>query len=302
MRLTEFFYFNKSDRSALLFLLAVGCLVALFFWLGGNGEDRTQLSEADSLDMVRNRTYVLSDKHYSRNRRSYYYATATKSAERFPFDPNTADSTQLLRLGLRPWQVKNIYKYRAAGGIYRRPEDFARLYGLTRKEYRELQPYIRISDDYLAASTIYHSEPVANRDTVRSPIKMKPQERLSLNTADTTALKHVPGIGSFFARKIVSYRQRLGGFHSINQLLEIEDFPESSLSFFVIPDDKIRKLNLNQLSLEDLRRHPYISFHQAKAIIDYRRLHGPLKSLQDLRLHRDFTPEAISRLEPYVTF
>ena len=152
MRLTEFFYFNKSDRNALLFLLAVGCLVALFFWLGGNGEDRTQLSEADSLDMVRNRAYIRSDKHYSRNRRSYYYATAAKSAERFPFDPNTADSTQLLRLGLRPWQVKNIYKYRAAGGIYRRPEDFARLYGLTRKEYRELQPYIRISDDYLDAS------------------------------------------------------------------------------------------------------------------------------------------------------
>ena len=155
MRLTEFFYFNKSDRSALLFLLAVGCLVALFFWLGGNGEDRTPLSEADSLDMVRNRTYVLSDKHYSRNRRSYYYATATKSAERFPFDPNTADATQLLRLGLRPWQVKNIYKYRAAGGIYRRPEDFARLYGLTRKEYRELQPYIRISDENIVASPVH---------------------------------------------------------------------------------------------------------------------------------------------------
>ena len=292
---------NRNDRRIALTAIAIAALALIALWLTENNNRTTAVATAAN-DSITQQHDTDRRRGYQRSLTMAVGDVPIRHTEEFPFDPNTADSTQLLRLGLQPWQVRNIYKYRAAGGIYRRPEDFARLYGLTRKEYRELQPYIRISDDYLAASTIYHSEPVANRDTVRSPIKMKPQERLSLNTADTTALKHVPGIGSFFARKIVSYRQRLGGFHSVNQLLEIEDFPESSLSFFVIPDDKIRKLNLNQLSLEDLRRHPYISFHQAKAIVDYRRLHGPLKSLQDLRLHRDFTPEAISRLEPYVSF
>lgn len=302
MKLREFLYFNKSDRRVLLFLLAMACLVVAFIQLGDRGSKQTQLTPADSaaMEQSRYRPYSHNDRHY--RQRHYQYATPGQTPERFPFDPNTADSTQLLRLGLKEWQVRNIYKYRASGGIYRRPEDFARLYGLTRKEYRELRPYIHISDDYLAASTIYNFEPATQRDTVRAPIKMKPQERLALNSADTTALKHVPGIGSFFARKIVNYRQRLGGFHSINQLMEIEDFPQSSLSYFILPDDKVQRLNLNQLSLEALRRHPYINFHQAKAIVDYRRLHGPLKSLQDLRLHRDFTPEAISRLEPYVEF
>ena len=80
-------------------------------------------------------------------------------AERFPFDPNTADSTTLLRLGLQPWQVANIYRYRSHGGIYRRPEDFARLYGLTQKQYRELEPYIRISADYRPAVELVKDRP-----------------------------------------------------------------------------------------------------------------------------------------------
>jgi DNA uptake protein ComE-like DNA-binding protein len=63
-----------------------------------------------------------------------------------------------------------------------------------------------------------------------------------------------------------------------------------------------RKLQVNNLTLNELRRHPYLNFYMAKAITDYRRLHGPLKSLQDLRLSKDFPPEVIKRLEPYVDF
>ena len=81
--------------------------------------------------------------------------SAIVASERFVFDPNTADSSQLLRLGLQPWQVRNILKYRAKGGVYREPTDFARVYGLTVKQYRELEPYIRISPDYRPASEVY---------------------------------------------------------------------------------------------------------------------------------------------------
>ena len=112
------------------------------------------------------------------------------------------------------WKARNIYKYRARGGFYSKPEDFARLYGLTRKQYRELKPYIRISSDYLPANDnqFYAYEPIENRDTVKYPIKLQPLERISLNKSDTTLLRKVPGIGPYFAAQIVRYRKRLGDF------------------------------------------------------------------------------------------
>jgi len=132
--------------------------------------------------------------------------------------------------------------------------------------------------------------------------KIKTGEHIVLNTADTTALKTIPGIGPYFAKKVVEYGQRLGGYVSVDQLDEIEDFPLDAKDFLTVEGVSPRKLNVNTLSLNDLRRHPYINFYQAKAITDYRRLHGPLKSLNDLRLSKDFPPEAIKRLEPYVDF
>lgn len=222
-------------------------------------------------------------------------------AEAFPFDPNTADSTELLRLGLRPWQVRNIYKYRARGGIYRRKEDFARLYGLTVKDYRRLEPYIRISSDYQPAATLVDDRPFGI-DSVIYPKKIDSTQHVVLNTADTTVLRTVPGIGKHFAHEIIKHGRRLGGYVSVDQLDEIDYFPQESKRYFVIQQPAPQQLNINQLTLSQLRRHPYINFYQAKAIVEYRRLHGPLKSLHDLRLSSDFPPEQIARLEPYVSF
>ena len=66
--------------------------------------------------------------------------------------------------------------------------------------------------------------------------------------------------------------------------------------------DSVRKMNVNELTLYELRRHPYINYYQAKAIVDHRRLDGPLKSLDELGALRDFPPEAIARLKPYVIY
>ena len=129
----EFFYLQKSDRKVVLALLAV-IVIALGVILVTN---QTDLPGNQTSPTIPNQTSI-----------------PNRSVERFPFDPNTADSTQLRRLGLQNWQIRNIYKFRAAGGIYRKPLDFARLYGLTVKEYRELEPYIRISPDYLPAATL----------------------------------------------------------------------------------------------------------------------------------------------------
>ena len=288
----EFFYLQKSDRKVILALLTV-IVIALGVILFTGSPSISSISETS-----RDSSHVRNASNSS---------LPTRQVERFFFDPNTADSAQLRRLGLQTWQIRNIYKYRAAGGIYREKTDFARLYGLTVKEYRELEPYIRISPDYLPAATLVkeNATATAKHDTTfvhRYPQKISDEAHVVLNTADTTELMTVPGIGPYFARKIVQYGQRLGGYVNVDQLDEIENFPAESKRFLVVEGATPQKLNVNKLTLNELKRHPYINFYQAKDITDYRRLHGPIKSLQDLRLLKDFPQAAIERLLPYVTY
>ena len=136
----------------------------------------------------------------------------------------------------------------------------------------------------------------------RYQVKIRKGEPVVLNMADTSALKTIPGIGPYFARKVMEYGERLGGYVSVDQLDEIEDFPLDAKDYLVIENPSPKKLNVNRLSLNELRRHPYINFYQARAITDYRRLHGPIRSLDDLRLSKDFPPEVIERLKPYVEY
>ena len=293
----DFFFIRTADRRAILFVLCIMAVAMAILLLTDGREDAVvPYTAADSTSGVRT--------HHRGNLANGYYAQPSAlQAQRFPFDPNTADSTQLLRLGLRPWQVRNIYRYRSRGGVFRRKEDFARLYGLSVQEYRQLEPYIRISPDLTTpAATLVSQEEHHERDTLKYPVKTEVPQSVSLNTTDTMLLRKVPGVGEAFARRIIKYGQRLSGYVSPEQLREIDDFPVEAIPYFTIDHPQTRKINLNRLSLNQLQRHPYISFYQAQAIVEYRRLRGPLKSLDDLKLHRDFPPEAISRLKPYVEF
>lgn len=295
----EFFYFPKSDRRAMIFLLAVVVLSAVVVGIMDKGGMSSQLARTDSLtaDSSIRRAAV-------RRGGQYIYNVETVRRKLSAFDPNTADSTLLLSLGLQPWQVRSIYRYRAKGGIYRQPSDFARLYGLTVKQYKELLPYIHISDEYKPAAEVYgRTDAVrSGRDTLRYPVKLRPGQYVTLDDADTASLRKVPGIGRYYASRIVRYRNDLGGYVSVAQLSEIEGIPEAALSYFRVTGGAVRKLNLNRLTLNELKHHPYINFYQARRIIDYRRLKGPLHSIDDLRLLKDFSQRDIERLRPYVEF
>ena len=308
--LREFFYMHKSDRRVLLSLFTVAAIAIAVIFLAGGKDTQSIEGKQTGADTTRLDSPAAAD-----SSQQPYYRQETRAAERFAFDPNTADSTQLLRLGLQLWQVRNIYKYRAAGGIYRQKEDFARLYGLTVKQYRELEPYIRISSDYQPAATIFSSQPTATTpslsrtDTVGLAVaasrhqKLQEGEAINLATADTTLLMRVPGIGPYYARHIVEYRRRLGGFTRLQQLSEIEGFPVQALSYMTLDaEPAVEKLKVNALSLNELKRHPYVNYYMARAIVDYRRLHGHINDLHELQLLPDFTPEAIERLLPYVEY
>lgn len=267
-----------------------------------------------------------TEKGVVRSRKSDYvvqeitYATAEDSVEVFPFDPNTADSTTLLRLGLSPWQVRSIYRYRAKRGRYSRVEEFRNVPNLTVEQWVRLEPYIRIAPRFRYVERVEPRErreptrvekpPVTEvccedtvpRDTFPRRVKLRVGQTVDVNTADTTLLKMVPGIASKRAARIVAYRNALGGFVAKEQAMEATEMPDSVLCYMTVSQQPVRRLNVNRLSVSQLMKHPYISFYQAKAINEYRRNHGPIQSIEVLRKLDDFRPTDIEKLHPYLEF
>lgn len=234
--------------------------------------------------------------------------------ETFDFDPNEADSATLIRLGFAPYQVRGIYKYRAMGGRYHEVADVSRIPGMTNEMWERLSPHIRIDRRYqyvepIPRSRVAHpnvdiyDELKQNRDTVRYPVKLTGHESVALNEADTSALKRVPGIGSYYAKQIVRYREALGGFVDVAQLQEIEGIPEGVEQWLTIgTSPQPRRIDVNHASKNQLVRHPYLRVYRARAIWDHIHNVGPLHSVEELRSLPNFTDADIQRLAPYLEF
>ncbi len=139
MFLKEFFYMPRSDRRTFTFLCTLILVVAILLGALSNTDDTS-----NKIESPEKAAKTRAERYESKDAKDEAMDENKIGSKLFYFDPNTADSTQLLQLGLRPWQVRNIYKYRARGGVYQCKEDFAYVYGLTVKDYRRLEPYIRI--------------------------------------------------------------------------------------------------------------------------------------------------------------
>lgn len=298
MKVLSYITGNERRGLAIVIVAIAVALVALFV---ANGDGKSKLAAGGNNDSVATRKLPVGN---AEKAVGLPFDSVGRQAELFTFDPNTASATQLLRLGLQEWQVRSICKYRSKGGVFRRKTDFARVYGLTAGQYKRLEPYISIGRDYLPAAEVYGTA-ASNailHDTLKHSSKLRQGEQIALNTADSTQLRLVPGIGAYFSRRIIDYRNRLGGFNSVRQLLEIENFPAESLPYFVLGDVQLRRVNLNKDTWAQLRRHPYIGYRLARSITEYRRLHGRINSVDDLRLCDGATPEALSKLESYVEY
>ncbi len=139
--------------------------------------------------------------------------------------------------------------------------------------------------------------------TLSYTAKSNPVSPLDLNASDSALLVTLPGIGPAYAARILRYREQLGGFHDISQLMEIEGLPDSLMKWFVLTDTvPIRKISVNTLSLAQLRRHPYIDFYQARAIVEYRQERGNIKGPDQLSFMEEFTDRDLERLAPYLDY
>lgn len=248
-----------------------------------------------NLDSVKYADYARQP--FSESKQTYGKHVDTIKYRSFPFDPNTADSASLLSLGFKPRVVKNILKYRQAGGVFRDIDGLKRIYGIDTARVEALRNFIIFPEN--------EKDSADDKRLYRPP---KEYFDFELNGADTAELKRFPGIGSARANAIVAYRYRLGGFYSVEQLYEIDEFPDSvvgRLRQYATLDVKlIRKINLNKTGIKQLRRHPYINYYQAKEIYEMRwdETHkGRLEKSDILRL-KSMTKEEVERLMPYLSF
>lgn len=301
----DFFYFTKSERRAVLVLLALlAVLSGGNLWLRMRQGETRPLSASDNGRIDSFLVSVEEKRHVGKQPRQTYQPVV--SAVLRPFDPNTADSATLRSLGLSAFIARNVVKYRERGGVFRTPESFSRMYGLTPEQYEELKPYIRIHERFVLPErdTALREEPVLSRDSLPYGVIGKYPEGtvVNLNEADTAALKRVPGIGSGLARMIVAYRNRLGGFYAVSQLQEIPYIDASVNRWFKVESVRLRQLEVNRASLDRLRSHPYMNFYKAKAIMEYRRKRGKLKGISQLALLEEFSEDDLERLKPYLSF
>lgn len=293
----DFFYFSRTERQGIIVLIILIVLICAVSWF---------IPLADVPETDNNRKF---EKEYSefmaslKERKQQVNQYNDRSFQKRKiilavFDPNQADSLTFLDLGLPSWMAKNILHYRAKGGRFHKQEDFRKVYGLTEEQYATLLPYISIAETSVRRDTV---RLLSRRDTLQY-YKYPVGTVISLNQADTTELKKIPGVGSAIARMIVGYRKQLGGYYKIEQLQDIHLSVEELRGWLLVGSNETRCINLNKAGIERLKAHPYINFYQAKVIVEYRRKKGRLQSMEQLKLYEEFTVADFERLKPYLSF
>ncbi len=307
-----FFYLSKSERRGLVALSVLVTLLATVLCccrLGLVGSSERTLTHADSL-RIDSALARLAGGERRVESRQQTCQTSQQPPLLAKFDPNEADSSRLSRLGLSSFVVRNILRYREKGGVFRTVESFAKLYGLPAQQYEQLKPYIVIGEEYVPKPKLRQADTLSAPPAAGAP-QPRRRERVEkypegtvvdLNRADTSELKRIPGIGSGYARQIVAHRARLGGYYAVEQLREITSLPDSVHRWFRVTAPPGRPLRVNRMDVEQLRRHPYLNFYQAKVIVEHRRKFGKLKSLSQLSTYEAFTEKDLKRLSHYVTF
>ena len=309
--------FNSSDRDAAI-VLALVIIVSIVLFPHLSEQDKGNMSFNSSPNSKltssppNSKLSTLNSQLSTVNCQS-----STVNCQLFKFDPNTATESQLLSLGLSQREVRNILKYRARGGRYRVKEDFARVYGLTLEKYRQLEPYIAIKPQIMAADVIKREKnsphpsslnphpsslnPQPSAVGLRASRKLRYGETVDINSADTAMLKRIPGIGDYYAMRIVELRKRKQVFSSPEELLAIRNFPETALTYMTASQD-FPAIYINCWSQKQLASHPLLNYTQARDIISLRRLSGPITSATDLAALPSFSPALIEKITPLLRF
>jgi len=290
------FGFSKREYNGLLYLLLLILLVTFTPYILQYYLNKNQISTPNEKLALQKLELVdrYHRKKYENTRNEIEGANAKQPVRYFTFDPNLITEKEWQQFGLSFKQAMSIVNYVKKGGKFYKPEDLKKMYTISPEKYEALLPYL----------SIVKADQPDKKPTFT--YEKKATVIIEINTADTLALDKIKGVGAAFARRIVKYRERLGGFYAKEQLFEV--FGVDTPKFLEIKDqvkidlDGVKKIDINKVEFDDLKRHPYLTFKQMNEIIQYRKQHGPYKSIADLNKVLILKPEVIQKIAPYLEF
>lgn len=302
----NYLHFTRKERNGTIFLLIIILILTLlplvFAFIFKRKETYiNRQAELTLLSLKKEFPPGQQDNKQGRTyTQSYYNDTRTvlpqTTSRLFDFDPNTISAEGWKMLGLRDKTIRTIRNFISKGGKFYKPEDIKKIWGLREDEAQRLLPYVRITEK--------------NPDAyiqLRPPKELLSKSSLpviDINTADTSQLMMLPGIGPKLSARIINFRDKLGGFYSVDQVAETFGLPDSVFQKIkkqlIISTGPSQMININTASIDELRQHPYIRYGLANLIIQYRSQHGNFRKVEDIRQIMTVTDSIYSRVYPYL--
>ena len=298
----EYFVFTRKERMGvfvLMLLIGIVYFIPEFlpettpYYLDKGADTLFQIIEArnKSVDAVRQQDSMSFDNQIT-----------AEHHKLFTFDPNTLSEAGWKSLGLRDKTIKTILNFRSRGGRFRNAADIRKIYGLRQEEADILIPYVKIAiPESLVREDTKHTDASFRKS---SPKLKNLIQSVEINSADSTQLVALPGIGSRLATRILAFRNRLGGFYSISQIAETFGLPDSTFQlikpYLSCDTTALKQININTADPATLKNHPYFRWSLANAIVRFREQHGRFLSVSDLRKIEIITDETYTKIAPYV--
>lgn len=313
-RIKDYFSFSRSEQrglAILLGLLLLSLLVNLYLpllipekefdpgpFLEQVEDFMAALEKADSLARIKNYPEGINKSFSDAPDLSVFLS------EPFFFDPNTAGEETWNRTGLDGRTIQSILRYRQKGGVFRDKTDLKKIYTMQDSIYRQLEPYIIIPKTKKKPETSTSKKTEQKTFPVKE-ISPPVREIIELNTADSSALVRLTGIGPYYAARIIQSREKLGGFYDLHQLLEIKGIDSIRLAGFAgqvcIDPQVIRKIDLNLVTFKELLQHPYFEYFLVKAIFSHRDKVNRIGSVEELRDLEVMYDELFEKIAPYLS-
>lgn len=299
-RLLDFLALTERERRGFIVLLSLICFISLMpfgykAYLKRNQSDiPIHWSSLDEIVEGASPSYSFDESFLEKETRP---EKASKE-HLFPFNPNDLPIEKWRSLGFSDKQIQVIKNYETKGGRFYKKEDVAKIYAISEKEFRRIEPYLRFD------AQKEHNIPVVRDNKKReTPYVVDP---VDINKADTVAFKRLKGIGSVYAARIVKFREALGGFHHVGQIKEVygisDELFQAIHESLILEEKNIRQLEVNRLEVEELAKHPYISKKEASLIVNYRMQHGVFQSIEDLKNIYALSDDFLRKIAPYLRF
>jgi len=303
----EFLVFTRKERIAAIVLSSLIVITATApyfipekkFIKPAPGEFETFRQK---LEKLKSKDSAIADDNiqpWQKNYSTSAYSNKNEHSTLFYFDPNKISENEWEKLGLRDQTVKTIMNFRAKGGRFRQAIDLKKVYGLREEEFQRLLPYVKLEVPENRDSKFFSKETYESKHV--DPIR---PHSIEINKADSTELIALPGIGSKLANRIINFRDKLGGFYSVEQISEVYGLPDSTYSkikeFLLCDPLLIKQININRVELEDLKQHPYVKWNLANAIVQFRKSHGDFRKLEDLKQIIIIDEKLYQKVIPYL--